>query len=123
MQWVFDKGRVFGETASHLSLVSSGAESVARASNEELTALALAELTSACPGVRHAVMRRSVVVRERKATFSVAPGVPPRPAVRTAIPGLYLAGDWIGNDLPATIEGAVTSGHAAAREAARYLEL
>jgi squalene-associated FAD-dependent desaturase len=123
MQWVFDKGRVFGGTASHLSLVSSGAESVAGKSNEELTALALAELKSACPGVREAVLRRSVVVRERKATFSVAPGVPPRPGVRTAIPGLYLAGDWIGNDLPATIEGAVTSGHAAAREAARYLEL
>jgi squalene-associated FAD-dependent desaturase len=123
MHWVFDKGRVFGGTASHLSLVSSGAESVAGKSNEELTALALAELKSACPGVREAVLRRSVVVRERKATFSVAPGVPPRPGVRTAIPGLYLAGDWIGNDLPATIEGAVTSGHAAAREAARYLEL
>jgi len=123
MQWVFDKGRVFGETASHVSLVSSGAESVAGKSNEELTVLALAELKSACPGVRDAVVRRSVVVRERKATFSVAPGVPPRPAVRTAISGLYLAGDWIGNDLPATIEGAVTSGHAAAREAARYLEL
>ena len=25
-QWVFDKGRIFGATASHLSLVSSGAE-------------------------------------------------------------------------------------------------
>ena len=36
---------------------------------------------------------------------------------------LFLAGDWIGNDLPATIEGAVMSGHSAAREAARYLEL
>jgi thioredoxin reductase len=53
----------------------------------------------------------------------VAPGAPARPGVRTAIPGLFLAGDWIGNDLPATIEGAVTSGHAAAGEAARYLEL
>jgi squalene-associated FAD-dependent desaturase len=123
MQWVFDKGRVFGETASHLSLVSSGAEAVAAKSNEELTALAIDELKSACPAARDAVVRRSVVVRERKATFSVAPGVPARPGGRTAIPGLYLAGDWIGNDLPATIEGAVTSGHAAAHEAARYLEL
>ena len=69
------------------------------------------------------MVRRAVVVRERKATFSVAPGMPARPPVRTAIPGLFLAGDWIGNDLPATIEGAVISGHAAAREAARYLEL
>ena len=103
--------------------MSSGAEAVVARSNDELVALALEELRSACPDARDAVVRRAVVVRERKATFSVAPGVPPRPAVRTAIPGLFLAGDWIGNDLPATIEGAVTSGHAAAREAARYLEL
>ena len=123
MQWVFDKRLLFGDSASHLSLVSSGAEAVVAKSNEELVALALEELRSACPAARDAVVRRAVVVRERKATFSVAPGAPPRPPVRTAIPGLFLAGDWIGNDLPATIEGAVMSGHSAAREAARYLEL
>ena len=123
MQWVFDKRLLFGDSASHLSLVSSGAEAVVAKTNEELVALALEDLRSACPEAREAVVRRAVVVRERKSTFSVAPGVPARPGVRTAIPGLFLAGDWIGNDLPATIEGAVTSGHAAAREAARYLEL
>jgi hydroxysqualene dehydroxylase len=123
MQWAFDKHELFGDAATHLSLVSSGAEAVVAMSNEELAALALEELRSACPDARDAVIRRAVVVRERKATFSVAPGAPVRPPVRTAIPGLFLAGDWIGNDLPATIEGAVTSGHAAAREAARYLEL
>ena len=31
MQWVFDKRRVFGETASHLSLVSSAASALVRA--------------------------------------------------------------------------------------------
>jgi predicted NAD/FAD-dependent oxidoreductase len=123
MQWVFDKRLLFGDSASHLSLVSSGAEAVVAKSNDELVALALEELRSACPEARDAEVRRAVVVRERKATFSVAPGAPPRPPVRTPIPGLFLAGDWIGNDLPATIEGAVMSGHAAAREAARYLEL
>jgi len=123
MHWVFDKRLLFGDSASHLSLVSSGAEAVVAKTNEELVALALEDLRSACPEARNAVVRRAVVVRERKSTFSVAPGAPARPDVRTAIPGLFLAGDWIGNDLPATIEGAVTSGHAAAREAARYLEL
>ena len=123
MQWVFDKRLLFGDSASHLSLVSSGADAVVAQSNDDLVALALEELRSACPEARDAVVRRAVVVRERKATFSVAPGAPPRPSVRTAIPGLFLSGDWIGNDLPATIEGAVMSGHSAAREAARYLEL
>jgi monoamine oxidase len=30
------------------------------------------------------------------------------------VPGLFLAGDWIDTGLPATIEGAVVSGHWAA---------
>ena len=56
-------------------------------SNDELVALAVEELPRPAGG-RPAVVRRAVVVRERKATFSVAPGVPSRPPVRTAIPGL-----------------------------------
>jgi predicted NAD/FAD-dependent oxidoreductase len=37
------------------------------------------------------------------------------------VPGLFLAGDWIDTGLPATIEGAVVSGHAAAEAVIRYL--
>lgn len=121
MQWAFDKRAIFGESASHLSLVSSGAEAIAARSNQELTDLALTELRAALPAARSAVVRRSVVVREKRATFSVAPGQPPRPGNATGVPGLFLAGDWIGNDLPATIEGAAASGHAAADLAVRYL--
>ena len=114
LQWVFDKRMVFGEAASHLSLVSSGAEAVVALGNQELTDLAMREVTDALPGARPATLLRAVVVRERKATFSVAPGQPPRPSTRTGVPGLFLAGDWIDTGLPATIEGAVISGHAAA---------
>jgi uncharacterized protein with NAD-binding domain and iron-sulfur cluster len=92
MQWVFDKHALFGGESSHLSLVSSAA-----------------------------VVRRAVVVREKRATFSVAPGQPRRPATRTAVPGLFLAGDWIDTGLPATIESAVVSGHRAAAEALEFL--
>ena len=45
---------------------------------------------------------------------ALAPGQPPRPSTRTAVPGLFLAGDWIATGLPATIESAVVSGHLAA---------
>jgi squalene-associated FAD-dependent desaturase len=114
MQWVFDKRRVFGEQASHLSLVSSGADTVVSLSNEELIELARREVNDAIPAARAAVLRRAVVVREKRATFSVAPGQPPRPSTRTSIPGLFLAGDWIDTGLPATIESAVRSGHMAA---------
>ena len=114
MQWVFDKRRVFGEHASHLSLVSSGADAVVSRTNDELIALAVSEVNEAIPSARAATVRRAVVVREKRATFSVAPGQPRRPATRTALPGLLLAGDWIETGLPATIESAVRSGHTAA---------
>ena len=114
LQWVFDKRAVFGEQASHLSLVSSGAEHVVSKGNEELIALALKEVRDALPAARSSALVRGVVVREKRASFSVAPGQPPRPSARTGVPGLFLAGDWIATGLPATIEGAVVSGHMAA---------
>jgi zeta-carotene desaturase len=114
LQWVFDKRAVFGEQASHLSLVSSGAEDVVSRSNAELIALAVKDVRDALPPARPAALIRGVVVREKRASFSVAPGQPPRPSAQTGVPGLFLAGDWIDTGLPATIEGAVVSGHVAA---------
>ena len=121
LQWVFDKRTVFGGQASHLSLMSSGAEDVVARSNQELIDLAVRDVTAALPVARAATLLRAVVVREKRATFSVAPGQPPRPSARTGVPGLFLAGDWIETGLPATIEGAVLSGHIAAEMAAAFL--
>ncbi len=116
-QWVFDKREAFGERASHLSTVSSGAESVVSRSNQELVDLALAEIREVMPAAWNADLKRASVIRERRATFSLAPGMPPRPSTRTEIKGLLLASDWIDTGLPATIESAVTSGHWAAEAA------
>ena len=121
MQWVFDKRRVFGEHASHLSLVSSGAGKIVSLANDELIELATREVTDALPAARGAAVRRAVVVREKRSTFSVAPGQPSRPGTQTAVPGLFLAGDWIETQLPATIESAVVSGHAAADAVVNFL--
>jgi squalene-associated FAD-dependent desaturase len=121
MQWVFDKRAIVGAASSHLSLVSSGADRLVAKSNQEIIDLALDELTAALPRARSAELRRAVVVREKRATFSVAPGQPERPGTRTALPGLFLAGDWIDTGLPATIESAVISGHAAADAAWEYV--
>ena len=107
MQWVFDKG-------SHLSLVSSGASPLVDMTNDALIATAHAELLEALPDVRSARLVRATVVREPRATFSLAPGQPPRPKTATAVKGFFLAGDWIDTGLPATIESAVRSGHRAA---------
>jgi hypothetical protein len=114
MQWVFDKQLVFGGEASHLSLVSSGATSMVSLANDLLVGTAHAELLEAVPEVRSARLLRSSVVREPRATFSLAPGQPARPATETDVRGFLLAGDWIDTGLPATIESAVRSGHRAA---------
>jgi hydroxysqualene dehydroxylase len=118
-QWAFDKRSLFGEGTSHLSLVSSGADAIVARPNQELVDLAVAELAAALPAARGALLRRAVVVREKRATFSVAPGQPARPGTVTEVPGLFLAGDWIDSGLPATIESAVVSGHWAAEAARR----
>jgi squalene-associated FAD-dependent desaturase len=114
-QWVFDKRLAFGERASHLSTVSSGAADIVSRSNDQLIELAMAEIADAIPAVGDATLRHATVVREKRATFSLAPGLPPRPGTKTAVKGLLLAGDWIDTGLPATIESAVVSGHWAAR--------
>ena len=115
MQWVFDKRRVFGETASHLSLVSSAAGSLSPKGSQELIDLAAREVAASLPGARDARLIRATVVREKHATFSLSPGQPPRPATTTPLRNFYLAGDWTDTGLPGTIESAVLSGHRAAR--------
>jgi hydroxysqualene dehydroxylase len=125
MQWVFDKRLVFGrghgddassgdDDPEHLSLVSSGAAEILAETNEALIRRAHDELLDALPGVRAAKLTRATVIREPRATFSLAPGQPARPSTRTELKGFLLAGDWIDTGLPATIESAVRSGHRAA---------
>lgn len=114
MHWVFDKSAILREGAAHLSMVASGAEDIARLGNDDLTALAFEHLRRAVPAAASTRVLRSVVVREHRATFSLAPGQPARPDTRTSVPGFWLAGDWTNTGLPGTIEGAVLSGHAAA---------
>jgi hydroxysqualene dehydroxylase len=114
MHWVFDKSALFGERAGHLSVVASGADAIARLDNQDLTRIALEQLQHALAGVKSRRLVRAVVVREHRATFSLAPYGPRRPQTLTPIDGFYLAGDWTDTGLPATIEGAVQSGHRAA---------
>jgi len=62
-----------------------------------------------------AAVLRTLVLREPQATFAATPEAEAlRPGNATPISGLMLAGDWTATGLPATIEGAVLSGFAAA---------
>jgi len=122
MHWVFDKSAIFGSAAGYLSIVASGADDLAALDNASATRKALDHLSGAVPGTRSRQLLRSVVVREHRATFSLAPGQPKRPPAETAVSGFYLAGDWTDTGLPGTIEGAVKSGHHAAALALKSLQ-
>jgi squalene-associated FAD-dependent desaturase len=114
IQWVFDKRLLIGGPTSHLSIVVSGASGLVGRPNDEILTVATGEIRDAIPGAREARVTRGTVIREPKATFSLAANQPARPDTVTPIRGLFLAGDWIATGLPGTIESAVVSGHRAA---------
>ncbi len=121
LQWLFEKAAILDTPSSHVSLVSSGAESVVAWTNEALVELALREIREAIPEARQAGVRHASVVRERRATFSLAPRQPSRSGTETPVKGLVLAGDWTDTGLPGTIESAVVSGHRAASLVSRKI--
>jgi squalene-associated FAD-dependent desaturase len=116
LQWAFEQYEDArdGSFAARVSLLASGDPDLLAMTNRSLVALASEQLRDAIPASRTAALVHGGVVREPRATFSLAPGQPPRPSARTPVAGLYLAGDWIATGLPATIESAVRSGHMAA---------
>jgi hypothetical protein len=62
------------------------------------------------------------IVKEKRATFRATPEQEARRApAQTRWRNVFLAGDWTATGLPATIEGAIRSGHKAARLAAGEL--
>jgi len=119
IEWVFNKTAIAGSGAGgrqHLALVISGAHDAVSRPKDELVALAVRELARFFPAARGARPVHSVVVKERDATISHTVGTARlRPAQRTEWGNLFLAGDWTATGLPATIEGAVSSGVECAR--------
>lgn len=115
-QWLFDREKITG-AGGHLSAVTSGAVDLVRLENDELIRRAEVDVRRVLPAAARATLTRALVVREPRAGFSLAPNAPPRPKTVTPLPGFLLAGDWTDTGLPATIEGAVRSGFAAAQHA------
>jgi uncharacterized protein with NAD-binding domain and iron-sulfur cluster len=80
----------------------------------------LGALAALFPRARFANVEHFLVTREHAATFRASPGSASlRPRCETTVPGLLLAGSFTDTGWPATLEGAVRSGHAAARGALR----
>lgn len=121
IQWIFNKSRILRREndtkAQYLSLVISGAGKLVGSSKESLVNIAMKDLREALPAARGARILHSLVIKEKRATFSPRPHVEVlRPPVRTRIRNFFLAGDWTDTGYPATIEGAILSGRRAAEE-------
>jgi squalene-associated FAD-dependent desaturase len=107
-QWVFRKREV-------LSVTVSAADRLV-----DLPANALRELlwrdVVLAYGLPHGTPPPARIVKERRATFLASPEeLRRRPPAATRWTNLMLAGDYTDTGLPATIEGAIRSGGAAAR--------
>lgn len=108
-QFVFDHGALGGHAGRHAFVISGAAPWVARGRD----ATAQAVLAQARANFPHGAWRLLRVISERRATFRCTPGLR-RPGLPVA-PGLVAAGDHVAGPYPATLEGAVRSGRAAAR--------
>lgn len=109
--WIFTRGNIISLTIS-----AADALGLDRMSEETLLPLLWREVVEALQLPEDCVYEAGRLIRERRATFDQSPpSVAKRPKTQTKWQNLYLAGDWVDNNLPATIEGAIRSGEMAAR--------
>jgi zeta-carotene desaturase len=127
-QWIFNKSRLYaaarerpeasgmvGERGQYLQLVISASYDLVPRSRQEIIELCCRELREVFPAAREAHLQKATVIKETAATFSPQLGCDRwRPAQKSPVKNLFLAGDWTATGWPATMEGAVRSGYLAA---------
>lgn len=117
LQWVFDRTTAGGlrDHRQYLAVSVSAADDLIGLTTAELREWALPHLRKLLPRMTDATVLDFFVTREPEATFRAAPGSASlRAPARTRQPGVVLAGAWTDTGWPATMEGAVRSGHSAA---------
>ena len=106
-----------------LGISLSAADEYLSWSPAELIERMTAEVAKLFPKARGRQPRDAMVTREVSATFRGVPGTARlRPSAQTNYPGLFVAGAWTDTGWPATMEGAVRSGIAAAELALEHFE-
>lgn len=106
-EWIFTH-------PDRISVTVSGADRLIDEDREALARMIWAEVAKALDMAGD--MPRWQIVKEKRATFAATPEQDARrPHTKTRWRNLFLAGDWVQNGLPATIEGAIRSGDSAAR--------
>jgi len=117
-QWLFNRGTVRESgngPRSYYQVVISASHSLRGRPQQEVVEEVVRELREIFPEARAARLEHGRFVTEHRAVFSVRPGTRRfRLPQRTAVSGLYLAGDWTQTGWPGTMESAVRSGYLAA---------
>jgi squalene-associated FAD-dependent desaturase len=107
LHWVFNKG-------THLNIVISDADDLVNKSDDELFNMLKNEIQKFFL-LNPEMIFNSKIIKEKRATFIPSNDmINKRPAQKTQIKNLILAGDWVDTGLPSTIESAVKSGRVAA---------
>jgi squalene-associated FAD-dependent desaturase len=111
-EWVFRKREIISVTVSAADrLVDEPAEALRERLWRDVAAAYRIPAAPAPP---------ARIVKERRATFRATPAqLERRPPAATRWNNLHLAGDYVDNGLPATIEGAIRSGFVAAGRVGR----
>jgi zeta-carotene desaturase len=116
--WIFNKTKNFGldtRGGTYLSVVISAPGPLNSLPRERVIQDVIEDVHAAMPTTREAVVKRSLMVKWPKATFSPKPGVEGhRPDQRGPISNLFVAGEWTRTGWPSTMESAARSGYRAA---------
>lgn len=115
--WVFDRGQL-GGAPGLLGVVTSADGAHEDLAQSDLAEAVHRELTTVLPHLPPPRWHR--VIAERRATIASTVGLR-RPTARTACARIFLAGDYVETEYPATLEAAVRSGTRAAAMAAEAL--
>ncbi|MDA8260625.1 MAG: hydroxysqualene dehydroxylase HpnE [Betaproteobacteria bacterium] len=110
-QWLFDRGTLCGQDGLIAAVISARGRHL-DLSTAELERRIHREIAGLVPDLPPPLSVQTIT--EKRATFACVPNLK-RPGTRSGMPGLWLAGDYVDGDYPATLEGAVRSGVAAAR--------
>jgi squalene-associated FAD-dependent desaturase len=131
VQWLFRKDVATRAAASsprapsphanlhHIHAVISAAEKWMSMSEDEIIQRVMEDIRHALPRSIGLQPVEARAIKEKRATFAAVPGVDDiRPSTTPEYSGgvenLFLAADWVDTGWPATMEGAVRSGYAAA---------
>ncbi len=106
-QWAFDRSQ---QSPGLIAIVISAPGDHENLTKEELVHIVSQELHHIIPSLPERA-NDSLVIREKRATFACTVNIEQqRPSSKTTIQGLWLAGDFIANRYPSTLEGAIRNG-------------